>query len=77
MPRKKYEVYPHDQASVTRTNAHRYLANIFLPLTDLERTNTEDYLTSFNSRTYNRSHVDRTMIESRPFRLRKSETRPR
>ena len=63
MSRQKYEFYPSDQPSVSRTDAHRYLANISLPLTNAERANTEDYLTSFNPRTYP-SHFNRTMIES-------------
>ncbi|CAF2376052.1 unnamed protein product [Rotaria sp. Silwood2] len=45
---RKYELYPMEQLSIVRTDAHQYIANVSLPINDFIRKDTENYLTSFN-----------------------------
>ncbi|CAF4066459.1 unnamed protein product, partial [Rotaria sp. Silwood2] len=45
---RKYELYPMEQLSIVRTDAHQYIANVSLPINDFIRKDTENYLTSLN-----------------------------
>ena len=46
----KYDLYPSEQLSIARNDAHQYVVNISLPVTVLIRQEIENYLTSFNRR---------------------------
>lgn len=48
----KYDLYPSRQLSIARSDAHQYVANVPLPVTTAMRQEIENYLTSFNRRTY-------------------------
>ena len=52
MQTQVYELYPNEQLSVARNEAHQYIANISSPINNFIRKDIENYLASLNSRMF-------------------------
>ncbi|CAF3399711.1 unnamed protein product [Rotaria socialis] len=53
IPTRRYELYPMEESSIVRSDAHQCITDILSPFTDLTRKNIENYLTSIHSRMLN------------------------